>query len=366
MALTNYVAVFPEVRHDDTLCTVHAPGCADIAKSLARFGGFEDPVELDFDADDFTANMKALDPDELGYEWANVATPRCATNHATKARRAAAREAAETPAKPRRARRAVATPAADPQPATGARRARKAAPVAEEVGFTKPAAPRRARRSKRVGEEVDGQGRELDYSKRAMHLADNHPTPLVEPSTTASTPDAPARLATCDDATYALALRVRELRVGGTAWWRIAHEMGLPGSGPDVKTGKTGAAGARRLWAQAWGKTYSDTSVPRDTKASKEERVRTAPPKPYFADDATDAEIAQAVSGREITWYTRLKTAESMVVSEQKADVAHGTVKVVQGREGRVIEFHEMPEKGSRVSGPRRSVYVNRIEKVAL
>lgn len=173
----------------------------------------------------------------------------------------------------------------------------------------------------------------------------------------------------CSDEDYALAVRVRELRAGGLAWWAIAHQMGLKGSGPSVKLGKTGAAHARRLWEKAWGKTYTDTSVPRETKARVAERAITQPGKPYFAGDASDMEIIDAVQGHEITWVTRLAAGDGVVGSVQKAVVKPGSARVMQGPKGRVINFFEMvKDEGSAKlgSGPQRSVYVDRIEKVAL
>lgn len=171
----------------------------------------------------------------------------------------------------------------------------------------------------------------------------------------------------CSDDDYALALRVRELRAAGEAWWRIAQTLDLPGAGASAKEGKTGAAHARRAWEKAWGKTYSDTTVPRETKAIKTERALTEPGRPYFAADTTDAEILDRVRGKEIEWATRLGAGDGVVCSIQKAIVSgFHKADVVQGPKGRVLKFYELPEQGSRVSGPLRSVYVDRIEKVGL
>lgn len=173
----------------------------------------------------------------------------------------------------------------------------------------------------------------------------------------------------CSDEDYALAVRVRELRAGGLAWWAIGHQLGLKGSGPSVKTGKTGAANARRAWEKAWGKTYGDTTAPRETKGRRVERALTDPGKPWFASDATDVEIVDAVQGHEITWVTRLAAGDGVVGSVQRAVVKPGSARVVLGPKGRVINFFEMvKDEGSAKlgSGPQRSVYVDRIEKVAL
>jgi len=296
--------------------------------------------------------------------------------------------AAQTPAKARTRSTKATTPAVAPQPASGARRARQSA---------------------RVGFEVDGQGNELDYDKRPMNIADNRPTPptsgrkrrngkaqdqaaaqaatIVAEATAAArqsvseevSADAlafhhgvPAVNAKCTAEQADLAIKVRELRSTGMAWWKIAHELGLPGSGPSVKQGKTGAAHARRAWERAWGKTYSDTSVPRETKAIKKERALTHEPRPYFSADVEDIEIVDAVSGQPITWFTRVGTTGGAVVSEQVAEVHVGSAKVVRGPKGRVLEFneriYETTTSGSGVKtpmvGPLRSVYVDRIEKV--
>lgn len=169
------------------------------------------------------------------------------------------------------------------------------------------------------------------------------------------------------DADYALAVEVRRLRGEGKAWWLIAHEMGLKGHGPSAKQGKTGAAQARRLWEKAWGATYKTTNVPRETKAVKQERAATRDARPYFSTDAPEHEIATRVAGQTITWFTRVGTNGGAVVSEQTAQVAPKGVQVVDGPKGRVLEFFELIyEDGSKVPlvGPRRSVYLERIERV--
>lgn len=172
----------------------------------------------------------------------------------------------------------------------------------------------------------------------------------------------------CSDEDYKLAVRVRELRASGLSWWKIGYELQLPGSGPSVKQGKTGAAHARRLWEKAWGKTYADTSAPRETKAVKAERARTQPGRPYFDKDATDDFIALSVPGHTIEWVARVGNDPASAVHTVLSATVSGLhpIEVVQGPKGRVLKFYELPEPGSRVSGPLRSVYVDRIEKVSL
>lgn len=315
MTMTTYVAVFPEVRRDDVHCRVHAPECKDLDKARANRSVL-DTVALDLDAEDHTANMLVLDPDELGYEWSDVVVLRCATNLANKARRQANKE--------RREADQVRANAGARAARTAGRTSRK--PSAEKI----------------VKDEV------------AKVVARR---------------DTPTRLATCDDETYAKAVQVRELRATGAPWWRIAHQMGLPGSGPSVAQGKTGAAHARRLWERAWGKTYSDTSVPRDTKERKKERALTTEARPFFTADTMEMEIVSAITGKKITWFTRLEAnGNALIVSEQEAIVYPKDIQVLQGAKGRVVSFYEVikDERGTEMVGPRRSVYIDRIEKVGL
>lgn len=170
----------------------------------------------------------------------------------------------------------------------------------------------------------------------------------------------------CSDDDYALAVRVRELRAAGEAWWRIAQTLGLPGAGASAKQGKTGAAHARGLWKKAWGETYRDTSVQRETRAIKTERALTQPGRPYFGAEE-DSYVVAAVTGHEIEWVTRVGAGDGVVCSIQRAEVSpEARVDVVQGPKGRVLRFYEIirDEKGIPMVGPLRSVYIDRIERV--
>jgi hypothetical protein len=376
MATANYVAVFPEVRRDDTLCRVHAPGCADIAKDLAKNGGFEDAVDLDLDGPE-AAIMLALDPDELGYTLGDVALPRCATNHANKARRAehsakavardeqakAADKRPERPAKATRARKAPATPAPDPQPATTPRRARSKSHGQVVATRTRRNGPAQAEARALADEIIAKATADVKAKGEKVIMVPGRETPVGTPE---SAVWAAARLASCDDEIYALAVEVRKLRAAGEAWWRIAHTLELPGSGPSVAQGKTGAAHARRLWTRAWGNTYSDTTVPRETKETKKERALVSPGKPFFPSDTPDTEVIAVVQGREITWTTRLSAGDGVVVSLQQAKVSPERIRMEVGPKGRVINFFELvkDERNTEMVGPRRSVYLERIEKV--
>lgn len=189
---------------------------------------------------------------------------------------------------------------------------------------------------------------------------------LIKNPKTSAHPDWDAeRLPTCDDKTYALAVRVREMREQREPWWRIGHVLELKGSGPSAASGKTGAAGARRLWEKAWGHTYQSTEAVRESLARKKERAVLQPGKPFFAPDISDNEILAAVTGRRIFWNARVGgQSNGAVVSPQEAVVSPIKPRVVLGPKGRVLEFYDGTEN-YRTAGPRRSVYVDRIEKVS-
>lgn len=183
------------------------------------------------------------------------------------------------------------------------------------------------------------------------------------------------RLDTCNDYVYDLAVEVRKGRAAGEPWWRIAYTLSLPGAGASAVQGKTGAAYARRLWERAWGKTYLDTSAPRDTKARKEERAVLAPMRPYFSDADDDFHIIQEVTGKRIEWVIRLAAGSGVVTSAQEAIVFHDShlVKVVRGPKGRVLNFYEAPDAAllkvdprHAISkcGPLRSVHLHNITRV--
>lgn len=245
----------------------------------------------------------------------------------------------------------------------GARDARQAgrATAAERTptgdpykGKTNPRATR-ARRNGKAQQEAEAQAEAIIADETATVLAKRDDQWADE------------RKPGCSDDDYALAVQVRTLRAAGGAWWAIAHAMGLKGSGPSVKQGKTGAAYARRLWERAWGPTYKDTSVERDTKARKVERAITQPGKSFFTSDTPNQEVLDAVRGKEIEWTTRLAAADTVVCSIQKAIVSPmHKFEIVVGAKGRVLKFYELPEPGSRLSGSLRSVYVDRIERVGL
>jgi hypothetical protein len=182
------------------------------------------------------------------------------------------------------------------------------------------------------------------------------------------------RLETCeDDWTFDLAMEVRYLRESGKAWWLIAQELGLPGNGCDAKQGRAGAAFARRLWKAAWGETYHDTNVNRETKGERVDRAQLDTSRPYFAADALAPDIISRIRGVKIEWITRLQAGDGLVVSHQETYVHDDKqlIKVKQGPKGRYVEFFEQPDKTMLAirnslskAGPLRSVYLDRIIRV--
>lgn len=184
------------------------------------------------------------------------------------------------------------------------------------------------------------------------------------------------RRAEVDDYVYDLAVEVRKLREIGSAWWRIAYELQLPHNGPSAKQGKGGAAYARRLWVRAWGALpEAGERSNRETKSSKRERAITTEARPYFTEEAKDMDVIKAVCGKEIHWTARVGNGVGAVVSPQTAFVHHDprTIRIVLGPRGRVLEFFEAldaahmkvdPRMAIAKTGPRRSVYLSRIEKV--
>lgn len=429
--LLDYVAVYHDSGTDGALCHLHAPDCADLTRSPRNRNAVK--VTETLDLGHLSAHLPQLDPDELGYSERDVRVHHCAqraheaaqaettpqattsmknvklkrgtrvhsaalngrpvcrptgdadkfeatskpvsctsclailgqeppaeepkptrtrrkaqpvttTKVAPQRAKGSGAQAAETAAKPRRSARRVTTPAATPQPTTAA------------------TSPRKRR---------NGAAQEAAAAQAQQIITDAVATVKTASGDRASW-DA-TRSPKCNDEDYALAVQVRELRHTGEAWWKIAHILGLPGNGPTVKQGKTGAAHARRLWERAWGKTYKETNTPRETKAVKKERVVTHEARPFFSEDLEDQEVIDAVSGQPITWYTRVGTNGGAVVSEQVAEVHVGSAKIVQGPKGRVLEFDERiyeTTTGGGVKtpmvGPRRSVYVDRIEKVGV
>jgi hypothetical protein len=186
------------------------------------------------------------------------------------------------------------------------------------------------------------------------------------------------RLPSCtDDYVYDLAVEVRKLREKGEAWWRVGHELGLPGSGASNKQGRKGSAFARRVWRAAWGKTYLGERGQRESKATREVRAMENLGRPYFSEDATEQEIVKRITGQMIHWVARLEGRHGIITSAQEAYV-HDNPRLVRyklGPLGPYVEFYEQvdpaqlrvdPRLSIAKSGPIRSVYVNRITRVGV
>lgn len=186
------------------------------------------------------------------------------------------------------------------------------------------------------------------------------------------------RLESCtDDYVYDLAVEVRKLRSAGEPWWRVAHELELPGSGATNKQGRKGSAFARRLWRAAWGKTYLGTTGVRESKAAREERAARNEGRPYFRGEASEAEVIGAITGKLIHWVARLPVPDGLVYSSQEAYV-HDDPRLVKwrmGPQGPYVEFYEQmdpnllrvdPRRSITKAGPLRAVYVDRITRVGV
>lgn len=152
-------------------------------------------------------------------------------------------------------------------------------------------------------------------------------------------------------AAHAQGHRVKELRDTGMAWWAIAHEMGLPGSAPNVKAGKSGAARARMLYRKTFGELPGGT-VARSTKAQR--TSSTGAPvvrKAVFHDLEDFIGIREAIAGKLIRWQGRI----GEIRTEREARVCPRTdIRIEDGPQGTVITFREDSDKGA---GQWRSVY---------
>lgn len=151
------------------------------------------------------------------------------------------------------------------------------------------------------------------------------------------------KTATAED--HALGKQVKELRDGGMAWWQIAYQLNLPGSGPNVAQGKSGAARARALYKKTFGDLPGDVAR-RSTKASRAAgdgapvvRKQVIPEEllaDKFDTDAAMAEANMAIldlvdskghRARELRWIGKVQCSDgSTLESERSALVKPGTV----------------------------------------
>jgi hypothetical protein len=173
-------------------------------------------------------------------------------------------------------------------------------------------------------------------------------------------------------ADHALGHKVKELRDGGMAWWQIAYQLELPGSGPNVTQGKSGAARARALYKKTFGELPGDVAA-RSTKASRASGDGTGAPvvrKPQFNDDQlaatfdnpgaeaeANADIIARVAGHEIRWTGRTVCSDGgELVTEREARVHTEGIKIerVEGKPT-ILHFREV-FKGDRRAQQWRAV----------
>lgn len=171
-----------------------------------------------------------------------------------------------------------------------------------------------------------------------------------------------AEVAATVSADHELGKRVKELRDGGMAWWQIAYQLELPGSGPNVASGKSGAARARAAYKKTFGELPGDT-VKRSSKATRAAGADAAPTgrrKCVFSEEelADEAELAAKVAGKEIRWLgsTPYGFEPGALITEREARVHPEEVTVTTNGHGPVLHFREL-EKGDRRAQQWRSVY---------
>jgi hypothetical protein len=335
MTLRRYTLITPEKVHAHAW-SLHKVGCQDIPKELRANGGTKEMIKLDLDDDD-EAVMREIDIDDLGYTIDDVRIFSC-TGYEEETFTVADAEAAEEHAEASRA-----TP---PSSHPAAKASREAA-------------------VKRLQEQVEEVIDKLVIKRGTDNIGESDKWSEL-------------RLKTCtDDYVYDLAVEVRKLRERGEAWWRVAYELGLPGSGASNKQGRKGSAFARRVWRAAWGKTYLGDRGQRESKLTREARALADQARPYFAEDAQETEIINRVCGQLIHWVAKLPGEHGLITSAQEAYVHHDPhmIKLRIGPKGRYLEFYEQvdaaqlcvdPRLSIAKSGPLRAVYVNRITRVGI
>lgn len=168
-------------------------------------------------------------------------------------------------------------------------------------------------------------------------------------------------------AQHALGKRVKELRDGGMAWWQIGHELGLPGSGPNVASGKGGASRARTLYKKTFGELPGGT-VARSTKASRKAAVETgeAPVvrKPLFsAEELADLPgLVDRVAGHEVRWVGRVACSDgSEIATEREARFHPKGVTAVANGDGRVVINFRQMDKGDHRAQQWGAIYADTI-----
>ena len=166
-------------------------------------------------------------------------------------------------------------------------------------------------------------------------------------------------------ADHAVGHKVKELRDAGMAWWQIAYQLELPGSGPNVASGKAGAARARAAYKKTFGDLPGDVAR-RSTKASRASTEASGPPvvrKPLFTEGLlgnqfdTDAALAEAnaeilerVTGKVVRWIGRTQCNDgSTIESEREARVHPNSPRIERLENGRTtLHFREQDKPGDR------------------
>lgn len=160
------------------------------------------------------------------------------------------------------------------------------------------------------------------------------------------------RIEGCTDEAWALAVRCRELREEGEAWWAIARAMELPGAGDSATTGKKGASRARNVYKAGFGafpRTFTTGRTPAEKnehvrsmqKAKKaERRAQAKAGKSVISADMPDEEVADMLKGRKIRWWVQSEINPDG--REMEAAVHPKAPMYIYEEHGeRIIEFRE-------------------------
>lgn len=184
-----------------------------------------------------------------------------------------------------------------------------------------------------------------------------------EAGDTAPAPASPRRR-TLDPALLAHAPAIKAAREQGVAWWRVAHDLGLPGSADNVSQGKAGAGLARRIYAGAYGalpprKVSERTAQARERRTDRNEHVaeikaetrdqRLAKAKAglgVIKEDLPSDELVAMLKGRKISWLVNLNDLDGKGddYAEFEARIHPKWCRIVEGKSGRAVHFKELDE----------------------
>jgi hypothetical protein len=201
---------------------------------------------------------------------------------------------------------------------------------------------------------------EIKRTRKAAPKVEETPKPTARKRTPAG--GLPARRSQPVDGN--LAAKVKKLRDGGMAWWRIGVELKLPGGGP-LPAGKRGAGQARKLY-----KAINNGELPASARsngggnpAPTRRRAKSTEPKPakrqsLKLEELSNDELIEKLQGRTITYnYAKASLGEAEPVKVAKVK------KFGEGRNGRNVSFYSQASKGGYSN--ERTVYVSQIVKVA-